>query len=322
MAKTMKYRKNVQVQKSSDAIDASQPPKTRFNIPKPELKVSHYARKPQKVSGKKASVSHYGPSRATLSRSASEADFADSKVTNNFSANYANHLSSTELADPLKYQPTQIEKIRRPMARVPFAAAPQMLQPIPQHHHVVDIVPKPPTRPADLWTVPDQTVGIPITNPVPILHGYHDMPPIDPALNYPRQTILMPSHMQFAAELRPMLMQPKATLLMGKQPKTMHTMHQPVIHHPLVSGHIPSFVDNYLIKTQMPLDGPPLPLPPKPRHPAASSILATSTTQQNAQSKRENGERNKVKFSDTVTVAVVPVSNFFFEFYFRNKSTE
>lgn len=315
MAKTMKYRKNVQISRASDTIDANQASKTRFNIPKPELKVSHYARKPQKVSSKKAAISHYGPSRATLSRSASEADFIDSKTTN-FSANYANHLSSTELADPLKYQQTKIEKIPRPMPRVPFAAAPQILQPIPQHHHVVDIVPKPPVRPADPWMVPDQTIGIPITNPTPILHGYHDMAAIDPALNYPRQTILMPSHMQIAAELRPMMMQSKSAMAMAKPPQMMHMipLHQPVIHHPLVSGHIPSFVtaDNYLIKTQMPLDGPPMPLPPKPRQPVASSILvATSTAQANAQARRENGERNKVKFSDTVTVAVVPVMSTF-----------
>lgn len=309
MLKTMKYRKNVQTAKTPNA--SSHLSKARINIPKPELKASHYARKPQKVSSKKAAVSHYGPSKSHLARSASEADFVDSKVINQLSANYANHTSSTELADPLKYQSTNIENVRRPLPRVPFAATPPMLQPIPQHHHVVDIVPKPPppplTRPpSDPWCVPDQTIGIPITNPNPIL-GYHDMPAMDSAAIYPRQTILMPSHMQIAIEPRSMMMHGQPMMAMVK-PKTMHTIpvHQSVIHHPLVSGHIPSFqtTENYLIRTQMPLDGPPMPLPPKPRQMIASSILAT---QNNATSKKENGERNKVKFSDTVTVAVVPV---------------
>lgn len=303
MVKTMKYRKNVQLSKSPNQL-----PKTRFNIPKPELKVSHYARKPQKASSKKNAVSHYGPSKSNLARSVSEADFVDSKNMNNFTANYANHVSSTELTDPLKYQPNKIEKIRRPLPRSPFVTT-QMLQSIPQHHHVVDMVPMPPTRPQDPWNVPDQTIGIPITNPTPML-GYHDMPSIESAANFPRQTILLPSHMQIAAEPRSLHLHSKPTMVLGKS-KAMHTipLHQPVIHHPLVSGHIPSFqtTDNYLIKSQMPLDGPPLPLPPKPRQPIASSILATSATQTNAQLKRENGERNKVKFSDTVTVAVVPV---------------
>lgn len=299
MVKTMKYRKNVQISKSPNQL-----PKTRFNIPKPELKVSHYARKPQKASSKNGAVSHYGPSKSNLSRSASEADFIDSKNSNSFTANYANHVSSTELADPLKYQPNKIETIRRPLPRSPFVTT-QMLQSIPQHHHVVDIVPKPHTRPQDPWNAPDQTIGIPITNPTPML-GYHDMPSIESAANFPRQTILLPSHMQIAAEPR--------SAHLHSQPTMILPLHQPVIHHPLVSGHIPSFqtTENYLMKAQMPFDGPPLPLPPKPRQPIASSILATSTTQTNAQSKRENGERNKVKFSDTVTVAVVPVREQFY----------
>lgn len=43
MAKTMKYRKNVQIAKSANASNHLS--KARMTIPKPELKVSHYARK-------------------------------------------------------------------------------------------------------------------------------------------------------------------------------------------------------------------------------------------------------------------------------------
>lgn len=326
--KATKYRKHIQKSKSPNSGSSSNTnnnlSKVRINIPKPELKVSHYSkntantRKLQNESNKTSAVSNYSSSKAVISRSASEVDFNEinsptyreskTKPQNSFSTDYVNHISSAEMVDPLKYQQTKIEKIPRPLPRVPFVTIPQMLQPIPQHHHVVDVVPKPHARQSE-WNVPDQTIGIPITNPTPILN-FHDLPSLDSTLNYPRQTVLMPSHMQIATG--PMLLHPKPPMMLTKS-KSMHTIpiNQPIIHHPLVSGHIPSSmhsIENYLVKKQIPFDAPPLPLPPKPRNNTniSSSILA-STSQQNPQQKRENGEKNKVKFSDTVTVAVVPV---------------
>lgn len=262
-----------------------------------------------------------------MTRSASEVDFtempspayreAKSKLLSqsSFSTDYVNHISAAECVDPLKYQQTKIEKIPRPLPRVPFAT-PQILQPVPQHHHVVDVVPKPSRQAPIEWNVPDQTIGIPITNPTPIL-DFHNLPshanPIDhqSALNYPRQTVLLPSHMQIAQPPMSIPIHQKPMMLL--RAKSLHNIpiNSPqIIHHPLVSGNIPPSIhatEGYLIKKQIPLDGPPLPLPPKPRTANVSSSILSSTIQPNSQPKRENGEKNKVKFSDTVTVAVVPV---------------
>lgn len=330
-SRTTKYRKNVQNSKSSaspSGNNANSLSKVRINIPKPELKVSHYSKNSSHISNSRKTSNDsnnkaaavYGTSKPSITRSASEVDFtemhspayreAKSKLLpqNSFSTDYVNHISAAETVDPLKYQQTKIEKIPRPSPRVPFVT-PQILQPIPQHHHVVDVVPKPPRQAAIDWNVPDQTIGIPITNPTPILDFHSLQTTNDSMLHYPRQTLLLPSHMQIA----PTMPAHQKMLLRAKSLHDIHINSPPIIHHPLVSGNIPPSIhstENYLIKKQIPLDGPPLPLPPKPsRHNAnVSSSILSSTTQQNSQSKRENGEKNKVKFSDTVTVAVVPVS--------------
>lgn len=62
-----------------------------------------------------------------------------------------------------------------------------------------------------------------------------------------------------------------------------------VIHHPLVSGNIPATFDNV-------------------HNSRIQDSKAPKSTGSSNHQKRENGERNKVKFCNTVTVAVVPVS--------------
>lgn len=84
---------------------------------------------------------------------------------------------------------------------------------------------------------------------------------------------------------------------------------QQIIHHPLVSGYIPSSSSSYLHENHM--------ASPTPYYSSQhsqnvySSILIPSTTSIQPSSKKENGEKHKVKFSNTVTVAVVPVSRSF-----------
>lgn len=330
--KSPKYRKNTQnntKSKQSSAAAANNnnhntASRVRINIPKPELKVSNYSKSTRKSSTEQSNnnVATYASSKPSpiIMRSASEVDFTEmhspayreAKIklmpSNSFSTDYVNQINAAESVDSLKYQQTKIEKIPRPLPRVPFAT-PQILQPIPQHHHVVDIVPKPPRQPPIEWNIPDQTVGIPITNPTPIL-DFHNLASInDSTHHYARQTVLMPSHMQIASQ--PMSLPPHPMLIRTKSMNNIPLNSPPIIHHPLVSGHIPPSIhstENYLIKKQIPLDGPPLPLPPKPARQNASSSILSSTTQQSSHPKKENGEKNKVKFSDTVTVAMVPVS--------------
>lgn len=80
------------------------------------------------------------------------------------------------------------------------------------------------------------------------------------------------------------------------------TIHQ----YPLISGTIPSTTQAKLDYSTMPV---PTITPLKKDLVATGSILtnAQSTTNSNtAGGRKENGEKNKVKFSDTITVAVVP----------------
>lgn len=250
-----------------------------FSIPKPELKVSNYSKntivkmsqstpshvKSNRTTSKELNYPTIKPS--TISRSKSEVDFivenSSSDVLTKLNAqssrsdDQVDHINATKTSDPLKYQ--QHERFPK--------NSKQVSQSIPQHHHVVDIVPKPQLT---------QEIGIPITSP---------------------------SNMHLNA--------------LPSIPWSMHNFsgHLPaIIHHPLVSGHIPLSHQTPEHRKKMPL---PLPmavsLEQAHLHPKNiySSILSSTAQQQqqsNSNLKKENGEKNKVKFSNTVTVAVVPVS--------------
>lgn len=249
-----------------------------FSIPKPELKVSNYSKNtivksPQPTTGhvnssrtssKMLNYSTAKPSK--ISRSKSEVDFSENSSSDvltklnaqsSLSNDHVDHINVSKTPDPLKYQ--QHEKGQK--------SSKQISQSIPQHHHVVDIVPKPQLT---------QEIGIPIASP---------------------------SNMHANA--------------LPSNPWTMHNFsgHLPtIIHHPLVSGHIPLSYQAPEHRKKMPLPLPmAVPLEQPHLHPTNiySSILSSAPQQQQQQSnsnlKKENGEKNKVKFSNTVTVAVVPV---------------
>lgn len=256
-----------------------------FSIPKPELKVSNYSKNtilktPQPTSGHVNSsrtsseiLNYSSVKNCKISRSKSEVDsivensssdiLAKLNAKSGLSDDQVDHINSTKTPDRLKYQ--QHEKGQKNSI--------QILQSIPQHHHVVDIVPKPKQL--------TQEIGIPIASI---------------------------SNMHVNA--------------LPNKPWNMHNFsgHFPtIIHHPLVSGHIPLSYQAPENRKKMPLPLPMVvPLEQAHLHPTNiySSILSSAPQQQQQQStsnlKRENGEKNKVKFSNTVTVAVVPVSRHFF----------
>lgn len=349
-SRTPKYRKNV---KTSHIPPANIPSNTsnfsnmRINIPKPELKSSAQSKvyrstvamQSHELSKNQSNrpVVLARPSIPHISRSASQIDFTELHPPpihrkpkmlshNSFSTDHVNQISGNEM-NHLKYQPQIMDKISRPLPRIPLVT-PQSLQPIPQHHQVIDVVPKPLNRqqqqhqqPQLDWDIPDQTLGIPLINPIPILDLQYISPSNDSMHNNYQYhpTVLLPSHMQPSSSSTLYHSKPVMPLIKSKSMYNIPTNTPHIIHHPLVSGNIPPKYhspDNYVTLKKHLTKGcpPPLPIPPKPKHryngANASSILST-TTQQNISPKRETGEKNKVKFSDTVTVAVVPVRDCF-----------
>lgn len=313
-------------------------PKTRFNIPKPELKVSSQPRTfKSKAFGTKSQVKEIAPSNERtdmphmtsplpiFSKTASQIDLirdfsgiysppAPLNVSrssaaifpSSFSADQVDHMgpnvvgSTNHDIDYLKYQTQVIEKVQRPLPRIPQ-----------QQHKVIEIVPKPPIRQTSAveWRVPDQTLGIPVISPSSSMNHLHAMPSSSsrPIFNYAMHPPPMP--------MMPSMFNPKPiSLLKSKSMYNIASTNTPqVIHqHPLVSGHIPPsahFIDSYTLKrnataTNIPSTSKMLHRPPNINAP---SILSSPSTQPNVPPKKENGEKNKVKFSDTVTVAVVPV---------------
>lgn len=132
--------------------------------------------------------------------------------------------------------------------------------PISLTHEVVDVVPKPFRAQYGIdYEIPDQTIGIPITNfaETPIMHE------------------ILPSNHQTR-----------------KNTET--------IHYPLISANIPAYssiIERKLVKTTMKNESMEY----------TSSHNVSGNSHQHSFMKKENAEKNKVKFSNTVTV--VQVSN-------------
>lgn len=323
-ARTTKYRKNAKRSNSSQSHSNNL---AKIRIPKPELKTTSTPIKSTRaelskspINGSTLSMPSAGTSASAMPRSASQMELTyapsmnhrKSKMMspNSFSTDYVNDMNAVEPIQ-LKYQPQTIEKVPRPLPRLPMSSTQSL-----QSHH--DHAPKSITRSQPLdWDVPDQTLGIPLTNPTPILDLHHySMPPMPDSAyinNYPfRSNVMHPTHLQSAHMYHPKPL----PLIKSKSMFSISTNAPPVIHHPLVSGNIPpSFhsPESYQLKKHtIPMNqasGAPPP-PPKPgnRQNASGASILTTSTQQNMSPKKESGEKNKVKFSDTVTVAVVPVS--------------
>lgn len=292
-------------------------PKKPFNIPKPELKIPTHTLK--SISTKPGTSSHItnekinsayrkpkgqiNVNRDYQSKYHSQILKPNARVPAQFHNSYSNdqvdQVGIHNNHDHLRYQMKKNEKVIRPLPRIS-----------PQQHKVIDILPKPPAAGVE-WRVPDQTLGIPVINPSSSMNHLHTMIAPRPTFNYGMQPpSKMPPHhphsmMGYHSKSIPLA---KSKSLHNITNNMAHVIHQ----HPLISGHIPpttQFMDNYTLKRNATASNMAgihkLNLPPKNN---ATSILSPPSTQPNVSPKKDHSEKNKVKFSDTVTVAVVPVS--------------
>ncbi|XP_059613987.1 WD repeat-containing and planar cell polarity effector protein fritz [Phlebotomus argentipes] len=173
----------------------------------------------------------------------------------------------------------------------------------PNEHMVIDVIPKPSTAQMPRSTSAiDQTLGIPLTyNPPSFHHVKHSFPSVS---LYGRSTVSVP----------------RADSL-----QSINTVAVPTVIHqyPLISGNIPAVSSNSSSKAHQ-LENSAIINPSTSGNSSylrntkdTASILALTSpsgrTQANLvasgagqSAKKESGEKNKVKFSDTITVAVVP----------------
>lgn len=346
---TSKASKTKKHSKSPSTSSTNNLSKMRINIPKPELKVSSQSRiqkssaleRPEfSFSNKFNSNVQHIPSMPNISRAASQGDILKNYTdlyssvqqqkhqqpniklklySNSFSTDQVDHIGPE--IDHLKYQTQKNNKQLRSATRLNINQSyyqPQSHQ-SNQKHKVIDVVPKPikNAQPFD-WDVPDQTLGIPIVNPTPTVGSQY----FAQSSSYQfRPTVMMtPPHTQHMGP--PMFAGPRPVpLIKSKSLYSIPNIPAPppppapqIIHHPLVSGHIPpsqSFhaTESYLMKRK---DLPTV-MATSSKFNANRFIgvntqsILSSPHQPSMSPKRENGEKNKVKFSDTVTVAVVPV---------------
>ena len=148
---------------------------------------------------------------------------------------------------------------------------------IPNQLSVVDIIPKPKVVP-DI----DQTIGIPLTFDAVDNSGNSFYPSLGPP-NYGTNMNNVDVSNDYEYHQVPT------------------TIHQ----YPLISGTIPSTTQAKMNYNTMP--APTIsPMKKDPSGPTGSILSNPATNSNNGGGKREAGEKNKVKFSDTITVAVVP----------------
>lgn len=151
-----------------------------------------------------------------------------------------------------------------------------------QQHSVIDIVPKPSKPDIAL----DQTIGIPLTFDTVDNTGNAFYPSLGP--QYASSAINNNNDVSNDYEYH-------------QVPTTQY-------QYPLISGTIPSTSQAKMNYSTMPAPT----MNPKKKDPSGptGSILSNPSNaaakDSNANVKKESGERNKVKFSDTITVAVVP----------------
>lgn len=149
------------------------------------------------------------------------------------------------------------------------------------HHQVVDVVPNPSRIHTLDYSVPDQTIGIPISDS----RTYSDA-----------QNTIQPLPDRLFPQFGPAI---------SNRPQ--------MIHHPLICGNIPSTTysmsDNHLTKDISKRTLLDFPKSVSRRHMKISSSILSATMENTSVTRKEYGEKNKVKFSNMVTVAVVPVSS-------------
>ncbi|XP_037033814.1 WD repeat-containing and planar cell polarity effector protein fritz [Bradysia coprophila] len=275
---------------------------TDVRIPKPELKVSSFSKNQHKNPN---SRSRYQPSThliasdnillvdpplPLLKKTSSQDNLVHSYARspdrnpiyhNSFSTDGLNNVGNYD--DARRFTSNAVKSTKMPKSLPRNVAS--------NHKSVViDVVPKPSTsnlaNNSD-WKVPAQTVGIPLT----FSHN-NNIPYASPFQHRP-----MPYMLQSNVPL------PQHRLIKSESMYNMTTPMAPIIHHqhPLISGNIPSIAsimpDSY--KKLSSNSG-------AKKVSATSSILSGQGQQSAMNAKKDMSEKNKVKFSDTVTVAVVP----------------
>uniref|UniRef100_A0A6B2E8R7 Uncharacterized protein n=1 Tax=Phlebotomus kandelakii TaxID=1109342 RepID=A0A6B2E8R7_9DIPT len=287
----------------------------RITIPKPELKISRatsafgghntktlynshediFLTDPPlpgpKVAGKKTAVG--GSQQNLLDDGANRMGWRPNLGHNSFSTDYLDRFHDTfgfgspgKMGNPAK----------------PPIALPRSV--FPKEHMVIDVIPKPANQMSRTSSAIDQTLGIPLTyNPPSFQHFKHSFPSIS---LYGRNAA--------AGGI------PRADSL-----QSINTVAVPTVIHqyPLISGNIPAVSSNSSPKTHL-LENSAIINPSTSGSSSylrntkdTASILALTSPSGRAQAnlvaagasqsaKKESGEKNKVKFSDTITVAVVP----------------
>lgn len=159
-----------------------------------------------------------------------------------------------------------------------------------QHHVVIDVVPKPND---ENWTIPDQTIGIPLTFTPRAPSAYN----LSTNIEYSSAT---------NNNIGPIIHQHPITL--ATIPKTHESMYVMTTKRPIVTRNLSTAKEtNSILSMQSHIVG----------NNGGDSIGAAAPPIGIGSNKKENGiggEKNKVKFSDTITVAVVPVNLFFVYF--------
>lgn len=292
----------------------------RMFIPKPQLTVSHRSSSSSMGAAAAVRQRHHGSQserKLLLPPSASIA------ATSNSSSNYDRNVRGIDLDDFAHEY-------------VPKTASKRVLQPLPLNmvdshldpevadyqqqiakgmrneyvqglrsggeHMVIDIFPKPPR--SDI----DQTLGIPIVGQVP-----YDVPGV-PKMNLPRQSL----HLNPLNAMHQHQLPQKSALYKTERP--LQVVHQ----YPLVSGQIPpangvgaaatndmqsnKFSSKLLMALRPYQESPPVAQPNAMT--AARGSNSSSGSGRGAgtssNSSKSSGEKNKVKFSETIQVAVLP----------------
>lgn len=285
----------------------------KLKIPKPDLKATTFAKNPSSHNNGSATKNRYytGSAHQPANIRLVDPPLPLSTIKKTSSQDNILHNFSSRAGQIYQQHNSSFSTIGGAASNLKVTKTPRT-QPLKksQQHMVIDVVPKPMTQQLHSmtdWTVPDQTLGIPLTFSHN-LSSYQTYvkgtpPSISPTPFYNRSGVASNSSFM-----------PKTLLKSQSMYNITGTTSSPYVHqHPMMLAHIPpsgqnhshfgnkkssGFVsntssrvkDNISIITASPS--------------ITSSILSG---QQTVSPKKESGERNKVKFSDTVTVAVVPV---------------
>lgn len=171
------------------------------------------------------------------------------------------------------------------------------------HHHVVDIVPKPQNRTFPTkFSVLDQTIGVPIVDES-AFSGFNQITGVDE-----QRAVLLKKPDESLSSL--MSYQLKDDFFSWNSLDISGNTRS-ITYHPLTFGPIPVLLPNKVTKEKLPVNIPSL----RTQHSISryfnkfSEPVIASSTQPNSQISQEHSEKSKVKFSRTVSVAVVQVSS-------------